>query len=162
MSWKSCLPKGGCLAALILFTSRALIAQQAQPDRFSKILNRLDELEKQNQELLSEIKALREELQKANAPAPPESANLEEKVAVAEQRINEQAQTKVEASQRFPISFTGMFLFDSFAAKGTSSVAFLNNYEDYTLGQPGAGATLRESIIGLDFHGPHIFGRREN
>ncbi|MBV8572632.1 MAG: hypothetical protein JO319_18585 [Acidobacteriaceae bacterium] len=121
----------------------------------SKILDRLDDLEKQNKELLVEIQALREELHKTNPPLAGDLQALQEKVDVDAQRIDEQAQTKVEASQRLPISLTGMFLLDAFLTQGAYNANF---NADYGLGQPGGGATLRESIIGLNFHGAPIFG----
>jgi hypothetical protein len=133
-----------------------LVAQQ-QPssETVSRILDRLDRLEKQNEEVLSEIRSLREELEKpGTAAAQPASPPLDERVNAAEQRIREQAQTKVEASQRFPITLTGTFLFDTFAAKGSNNPFFLDAYSEYALGTPGAGATLNQSIIGLDFRGP--------
>src|ERR1700722_11612926 len=122
------------------------------------ILDRLDALEKQNQSLLAEIKSLREEV-KAQQPASPQAAEeLGDRVSVAENRIAEQAQTKVGASQRLPVSLTGMILFDSNLIHGNGSDAFQQNYSDYSEGAPGGGATLRQSIIGLAVDGPHIFG----
>jgi len=67
------------------------------------IVERLDQLEKQNAELLQEIKSLRE-LVATNTAVQQVSAN----------RIEEQAQTKIETSQRFPIKLTGMALFNAF------------------------------------------------
>ena len=155
MCCRSCLHNTCRIAALALLTSSVLLSQQPAPDKESRILERLDELEKQNKELLSEIQALREELHSMSTPPDEDQQNLQEKVSVDEQRINEQAQTKVEASQKFPISLTGMFLFDGFVAKGTNTA---NTYEDYSLGGPGGGANLQQSIIGLDFRGPQILG----
>ena len=48
-----------------------------------------------------------------NAPVPG-SPPLDERVQVAEQRVADLSQEKVEASQRFPISLTGMVLFNAF------------------------------------------------
>ena len=157
---KSCLLKLGCIlaCALMLLHRNVMLAQQPPAEALSKILERLDQLEKQNKELISEIQALRADLQKENALAASDAQDVEEKVEVAQQRIDEQAQTKVEASQRFPISLTGMFLFDSFLTHGPRSQAFQDRYEDYSLGAPGGGANLNQSIIGLNFHGPQIPG----
>src|ERR1022692_3172343 len=48
-----------------------------------------------------------------SAPAAVQ-ATPEERLDIQERRIDEQAQTKVEASQRFPIRLTGMALFNTF------------------------------------------------
>jgi hypothetical protein len=144
--WNLCSRVALFLAVLWAWTPA--IAQQSppptapSPETVQKILDRLDSLEKQNAELLNEIHSLRQEL--AGTPKTPP---LEERVEAVEQRTAEQAQTKVGTSQRFPISLTGMFLFD---ATDTNRSAYPDSQ--------GTGASLRQSIIGLEFYGPHIFG----
>lgn len=156
MSWNSYSRRRALIATFVFLLRPTLFAQQQpSPETVSRILDRLDQLEKQNEQLLSEIRTLRAEVQKSSAAtAQPSSPPLEERVSAAEQRITEQAQTKVEASQRFPITLTGMFLVDAFAGKGSNNPLFLDAYSNYALGTPGGGATLNQSIIGLDFHGP--------
>jgi hypothetical protein len=144
-----------------------LLAAQQSSD-VQKILDRMDRLELENRNLAAEVRALREELVASRtnapqtnpppvdqaAPAPP----LEERVAVQERRIEEQAQTKVEASQRFPITLTGMVLFNGFLngkANGgqqdptTASVSTTPLY---------GGGTLSQSVLGLQVQGPRVFG----
>ncbi len=159
----------GLLAVALLAAPLGLRAQ-APPD-LSAILARLDRLERENRELTDEVKALRARLDGTSAdaagpvapagaasPAAPPSVpqSLEDKVAIDQQRIEEMAQTKVEAAERFPIRLTGMLLFN----------AFLNSHQTggfqypATAVNPGpgeAGATLRQTIIGLDFRGPTTF-----
>ena len=88
----------------------------------------------------------------ANTPASP-GATLEDKVEIQGQRIDELAQTKVEASQKFPIRITGMALFNAFLnSRQTGGVEY-----PVTASAPGAssaGATLRQTIIGLEYRGP--------
>src|SRR5207245_1995777 len=83
------------LAVLLLPT--ALLAQS--PPEMRKILDRLQRLEEQNKTLLSEIHSLREELAAATAHAPEspaaDAAHLGERLTVAEQRIQDQDQSKV-------------------------------------------------------------------
>ena len=87
-------------------------AAQPAPD-MQKVLERLDQLEQENHKLLDEIQALRREVSQSHAGEAP-TATVEERVDIAEKRIEELAQTKVEASQRFPISVTGMLLFNAY------------------------------------------------
>src|ERR1017187_2881793 len=107
-----------CLTRLrhvILFSLlwSAALSAQTPPD-MSAIAERLDRLERANRAMAEEIQALRVELAAAHAePAAPVTA-LAEKVVVQGQRIEEQAQTKVEATQRFPIGITGMALVNAF------------------------------------------------
>jgi len=134
----------------------AALAQTPAP--MEKILDRLDELEKQNRALLDEIRSLREEV-KARQPVGAEAAeDLKDRVGVAENRIAEQAQSKVGSGQRLPVSLNGMILFDSNLIHGTGVYSVPANYASYSEGVPGAGATLSQSIIGLRFEGPSIAG----
>jgi hypothetical protein len=82
--------------------------------------------------------------------------SLDDKVAINQQRIDEMNQTKVESSERFPIRITGMALFNSFMdSRESGGVEY-----PVTATNPGpgeAGATFRQTIIGLDYRGPTTF-----
>ena len=94
-------------------------------------------------------------------PAPP-PPTVEERLDIQQQRIEEQAQTKVEASQKFPIRVTGMALFNAFLNSRQSGGA------DYPVtaaatGAAHSGATVRQTIVGLEFSGPRaIWGAKVN
>ena len=75
---------------------------------------------------------------------------------MVQQRVEEQAQSKVEASQKFPIRLTGMALFNSFLnSRGSGGGEYPTVASAPTA--EAAGATLRQTIIGLDFRGPRTF-----
>lgn len=132
-------------------------APQTSPD-IQKVLDRLDKLEDENRMLLDEIHALRNELEQSRA-APPEAsvpAPIDERLGVQESRTAELAQSKVEASQKLPVSLTGMLLFNSFINGKNGGGA-----EDPVLASQNAapaasGATLRQTVIGLKFSGPDL------
>jgi hypothetical protein len=135
----------------LLFSSTVLQAQNSP--ELTSVLARLDRLEQQNQELLAEIKALRAELTPARPDTPLGAATVEQRLEIQENRIDEQAQSKVESSQRFPVRLTGMALFNAFANSRT------NGGFDYPTiasapGEGKAGATMGQTIIGLEFRGP--------
>ncbi len=146
------------LLAAALFWPLAAVAQS--PAEMARILDRLDRLEQENRALAEQVKQLTARLDGASpAPAPaapaetPPRITVEDRLEIAEHRIEEQAQTKVEASQKFPIRLTGMALFNAFANSKQSGGA------DYPVvaSSPGPGhdgATVRQSIIGLEFRGP--------
>src|SRR5258708_834412 len=155
-----------CSLPLALFLPVVVLAQ-SQPE-VQQILERLQRLEEQNQKLMSEIHALRQELaasgirraESTPAEAQP-AAGLEERVAIAEQRIEEQAQTKVESEHKLPIKLTGILLFNAFANGRNSGSQYPTTAALLPAGQRGAaadGATIRQSILGLQFQGPEIFG----
>jgi len=144
-----------CPAAAMWLLSAA--PAPAQTADMQKILERLDRIEERNKALTAEIQALREELAAARSPAPTPAAPTEERLQVQESRTAELAASKVEASQRFPIRLTGMVLFNSFL---NSSGSGGQEYSNIAL--PGearsGGATVRQSILGLDYSGPTVFG----
>lgn len=154
--------------------SALLLAQT--PSELAGILQRLDRLEQENRQLTQQVQQLRDELAAARsekgapppgaaAPGPaasqqaPQAAaapSVEERLDIQGHRIDEQAQSKVESSQKFPIRLTGMALFNAFANADQSGGV------DYPVvaapaGSAHDGATLRQSIIGLEFRGPRTF-----
>jgi hypothetical protein len=164
------------VALFLLFVPLLVSAQERKnPSQASndleRILQRLDRLEQENRDLAAEVHALRMELaagragpvapppqpgaeQEVNPPAPP----LEERVAVNERRIEDLAQTKVEASQRLPVSLTGMLLFNTFL-NGKAHGGFQDPLTASLTNNPGAGGgSPSQTIIGLRFQGPRILG----
>ncbi len=150
---------GLCLLALAVPRPAA---PQTSPD-LQKIFDRLDKLEDDNHKLLDEIHALRNELAaarntEASAPASPALASNDERLAVQESRTAELEQSKVAASQRFPISLTGMLLFNAFANGRDSGGA-----QNPVVAGPGPsaatdGASVQQTTLGLKFNGPNLPG----
>jgi hypothetical protein len=136
--------------------------QTAQTDRLPRdvgaILARLDRIERENQALLEEVRALRSEVsalrEQPPAVSPEAAAAIQEKVDVQAARIDELDQTKVGSTQRFPIQLSGMVLFNAFANSHQSG-----GVEYPTLAAPPGlardGATMQQTILGLEFRGPH-------
>jgi hypothetical protein len=150
---------------LILLLVPPLLPAQEKSE-FQQILERLDRLEQENRSLTAEVRALRTELAahpegesaSASPDVTPSAAPLEERAAILERRTDELAQTKVEASQRFPVTLTGMALFNAFL-NGRAN----GGQQDPLTASPsnnrsGGGASLSQSIIGLTFHGPQVWG----
>jgi hypothetical protein len=159
------------LPFLIVIFALNLYAQ-GKPDSsavLQQILDRLDSLEKQNQELVKEVRTLRQQLQvsppasqppadaAAAAAKPKEQPSLDERLAVEEGRTAEQAQTKVEASHKFPIQLDGMLLFNAFANGKYYEAPYSNEYGVLT-GPNTSGATFRQTLLGLRFQGPSLPG----
>jgi hypothetical protein len=146
-------------AAVILLP--VFLHAQTSPE-LARILERLDRLEHQNQELLEQVRSLRTELSSArNEPAAasatnpptPDQATVEQRLDIQEQRTDELAQSKVEASQKFPIRLTGMALFNAFANSRQSGGTEYPTIA-FPTGPAHDGATVRQTIIGLEFQGP--------
>ncbi|HYM12373.1 MAG TPA: hypothetical protein VEU62_16675 [Bryobacterales bacterium] len=189
-------------AGLVPGQAQTAAAVEKGPDRgqapagaaIRSIDQRLDRLERQNAELLDEVRLLRRELEALEQPgsalhlaaaggsgsatprgakSPAESAPsaaipsanaplseserieaLEEKAAVQEGQLKEQDEVKVESSQRVPIRLTGMALFNAFRNSRNAGPAGYPVFASITPGPINSGATLRQSVIGLQFNGP--------
>src|SRR2546423_10979726 len=139
--------------AVLFVLVPALSPAQNAPD-LRQVLDRLDRLEAQNRALLDEIRSLRGQI----TAAAPEQAPLPERVDVVERRIDEQAQAKVEASQRLPITLTGMALFNAFSNTSLNGQSEFPVLASTVKGDHSSGGTFRQSVIGLKFNGPEIPG----
>ncbi len=146
-----------CHRAILLvpFLGAALAAQTSNELR--QVLERLDTLESQNRNLLAEVKALRQEVAAARGETTEESPPLEERLSVQERRIEEQAQAKVEASQRMPVQLTGMVLMNAFHNGRRSGESQYPVVAGARPNSSNAGASLRQTLIGFKFHGPEVF-----
>jgi hypothetical protein len=152
-----------CYVALSLWPL-SLSGQTGQ--QLSNIMERLDRVERENRSLSEEVRSLRAELaaslastRESKGPVntaeaqPAGVADLEEKLEMQQQRVDELQATKVEASQKFPIRLTGMALFNAFLNSKQNGGAEYPVVASAT-GAGTAGATIRQTIVGLDFRGP--------
>lgn len=141
------------------------ILQGQTSAEMTAILQRLDRLEQQNRELQEQVQSLRTQLSAVQGeappqtvavqqpPAPPAQPPVQQQLDIHEQRIDEQAQSKVESSQKFPIRLTGMALFNSFLNSRQSGGMEYPTTASYA-GRAYDGATISQTILGLEFRGP--------
>ena len=125
-----------------------------------QVLDRLAHLEQQNNDLAAQVRDLRAQLEASSAtaaPSPPAAPTIPERVAVVEQRTADLDQVKVESSQRFPISITGMALFNAFSNGRDNGGLQQPPFASLSSGASTSGATFRQTIFGLSFHGPETF-----
>jgi uncharacterized protein (UPF0335 family) len=133
---------------VMLLVAAAFPAQGQTNPELKQILERLDRLERENETLRQEVQTLRSEIHPAEGPG------VDERLVVQESRSAEQAQTKVESSQRFPIRLTGMALVNTFINSKQNggvddpTIAYLGR------GNATGGASWHQTVIGLDYQGP--------
>jgi hypothetical protein len=163
------------LSRMLLFLL-PLAAWAQSSSEFKEILDRLSRLEDENRTLANEVRALREQLttqgppKAAEAPVvdaqtptsqtPPAQATPSERLDVVENRVKELEQTKVEASQRFPIKLTGTLLFNAFLNGKYSDDQQYPTTAQPTSGTSSTGASFRQTVIGLEFTGPTWAGAK--
>jgi hypothetical protein len=172
------------LVALLLLTGthptpaqtadQADLAQRIQQltDAMAKTQAQVDESQRALDEMRKEITALKQEIApgEAAAGAPAQGAapsqtasdsavqDLRERVAVVESQIATHEQSKVESESRYPVRFTGLMLMNGFV---NSSAVDIAPTPTVAVGGPGSvGSSIRQTILGLDASGPHLFGAR--
>src|ERR1035438_8855887 len=152
------------LTMLFLFGGAATAGAQNTPE-MREVTGRLERLEKDNETLTEELRALRKELAALHSPVPetvtaatPSTQPApEETQAVEHARIDELNQTKVESSRKFPIRITGMVLFNAYLNGQYNGGT--NNPPAASLGsaESTGGATLSQTTLGLLYNGPQTF-----
>ena len=77
-----------------------------------------------------------------------------------ESQLAAQEQTKVESASKYPVTLSGMILMSGFVNTHATDSAPTPGVA--RSGSGASGATLRQSVLGVDATGPHIFGARSH
>ena len=85
-----------------------------------------------------------------------EIQDLRERQAIQESQIATHEQTKVESESKYPIKITGLLLLNGFV--NTRAVDMPSTPTVSVGGSGSSGATVRQTVLGFDAHGPHLFG----
>jgi hypothetical protein len=126
------------------------LAPAQSPDQVQALLDRLAQLEHDNESLRREIGELRSDL-----------TSLAESNAISERRIDEQEQKKVEAAQLFPVRLRGVLLVNAFRNSAGAGGADTPLVASRTPGPRTSAVTMRQTVIGLEFRGPQsLWGAR--
>jgi hypothetical protein len=141
-------------------------------EMMTRVQAQLNESQRQLEDMRQQLAALKGESGKAADPASPQAAesdaaklaaeveDLRERQSLQEAQIATQEQTKVESESRFPVKVSGLVLMNGFVNTRAVDMAATP-----TLAIPGAGSTgasVRQTIMGVDMRGPHLFGARSH
>lgn len=88
--------------------------------------------------------------------SPPLPSEIREQLAIEDSQIATLETTKVETESKYPLKLSGLLLFNAYANTRQVDVA-----PDPTYAVDGSGSTgfsVRQTILGLDARGPHLFG----
>ena len=83
--------------------------------------------------------------------------DLRERQALQESEIATQEQAKVESESKYPVKVTGMLLMNGFM--NTSAVDLAATPTVAMSGSGNAGASVRQTMLGFDAHGPAYIRR---
>lgn len=156
------------------------LAQQVQAlsETLSRTQNQLEQSQRELNELRNQLSALKLQLAAhppSSSTTPPATAeatpatpspsssstaaaidDLRERQALQESQIATHEQSKVESDSKYPVKVTGLLLFNGFV--NTRAVNLAATPTVATGGSGSTGATIRQTILGFDARGPHLFG----
>lgn len=152
------------LSAQIEHLTNAIARTQSQLDESQR---ELDEMRKELSQLKGQVAnntpgsgtPAVEDTQDSSSAADANAAavdDLREREAVNESKIATHEQDKVESESKYPVRVTGLLLLNGFV--NTSAV---NAASTPTVAVPGSGSTgasARQTVLGIDARGPHLFG----
>lgn len=151
------------------------LAQQVQKltEAMARTQAQLEQSQRDLEEMRKQLSVLQHQMAQSGpsaadtaSPSSPASSqsssatveDIRERQAMDETKIATQEQTKVESESRYPVKITGLLLLSGFVNTGAVDMPATP-----TVALPGSGSTgaaIRQSILGLDAHGPHLFGAR--
>jgi hypothetical protein len=136
--------------------------------------NQLEQSRRQIQQLQEELGQIRKQLDVSKSEitassgvsdsAPTKEADsLRERVETLEAQVKLHDQTKVESTSKYPLRITGLILFNSFVNRGS-----VDNFDLPSIAVPhtaglsngGGGASLRQTILGIEGFGPRVAGAK--
>jgi hypothetical protein len=166
------------LALLSALTMRAT-AQESAADKVQQLTDAMKAVQAQldaSQRQLDEMRGQLAALQKAAGVPADNSATqaaetdaarlaaqvdeLRERQGMQETQLAVQEQTKVESESKFPVKISGLVLMNGFV--NTRNVDMPATPTFALAGAGSTGATLRQTILGVDMRGPHLLGARSH
>ncbi len=143
---------------------------QSQVDRLAEMINReqaalessqrqIEVLRRQVAELQGQLVGSRQAPQQTEEAVARLNADVEsirERQEVQQSEIATHQQDKVESASKFPVKVTGLILMNTFV--NTAAVDVPASPTVATGGSGTTGISLRQTVLGLDARGPHVFG----
>lgn len=161
-----------CEAPLPLFSQAQTQAQQSLEKKVEQLTEtmvrtqaQLEESQRQMEEMRRQIAALKQQILEngAEAAATEDAAKLAKEVdeirerqAMQESQIATHEQTKVESESKYPVKLTGLILLNGFV--NTRKVDMVATPTIASSGSGSTGASVKQTILGIEARGPHLFG----
>lgn len=87
-----------------------------------------------------------------------DTQDVRERQAMQQSQIATLDQAKVESASKYPVRISGLILFNGFA--NTSAVDIASTPTIAVGGAGSTGASVRQTMLGIEATGPHLFGAR--
>jgi hypothetical protein len=164
-----CLGSIGCVA-------QETSSNPTEVDRVSRELqetrSELAESRQQIKDLRRDLDELRNQVQsdhpsstETTPPAASTVANADQDVGFLAAKIAELHQDKVESASKYPVKISGLVLFNAYRNSGSLDIQDLPSlaFPRYPGTPDGSiGATMRQTLLGVDASGPKVFGAQSS
>jgi hypothetical protein len=162
-------------------TSQENLSQEIQKltDAMSLTQTQLEQSQRQLDEMRKQLSELQRQMAQSGANASSQSPagsvsasssssqaepeadsaaiqDIRERQAMQESQIATLEQSKVESVSKYPIKVTGLLLLNGFVNTGAVDMAATPTIA--LQGSGSTGATVRQTVLGIDARGPHLFG----
>jgi uncharacterized coiled-coil protein SlyX len=145
----------------------ARVSRELQETRseLAESRRQIEELRQGLQELRNQVQASHSLETVPPSPVEPSAANADKDASFLAAKVAELHQDKVESASKYPVKLSGLVLFNSYRNSGSldmqdvPSLAF-PKYPGSPA--PGIGATLRQTVLGIDATGPKVFGAQSS
>jgi hypothetical protein len=158
-----------CMAGLRVYSQSA--SDQGIRDQLKRLTDAMTHTQAEIEESQRQLQQIREQLtalqQQLAASEPAGSAQLSaavneirEQQSMQEAQIATHEQAKVESESKYPVKLSGLVLLNGFV--NTSQV---DDPATPTIVLPGrgtTGATVEQTVLGVDARGPHLFSARSH
>jgi hypothetical protein len=164
---------------LLAFREKSLKAQTATQESLAQQVQKINETmvrtqaqleqsQREMDEMRRQLATLQQQIANAGAQTASPSAagvkasieELHEKQAMQEAQIATHEQNKVETASKYPVKISGLLLFNGFV--NTHQVDLASTPTVALPGSGSTGASVRQTVLGIDARGPHLFGARSH
>lgn len=140
---------------------------QQLTEAMSQAQKRLDESQHEMEQMRAQLAALQQQMAQGHAEEATSSTaaqlsaaveQIREQQSLEESQIATHEQAKVESESKYPLKLSGLVLLTGFV-----NTAQMDDPVTPSLVLEGAGATgasLRQTVLGIDARGPHLFNAR--
>ncbi|HEX4427489.1 MAG TPA: hypothetical protein VH079_18960 [Terriglobales bacterium] len=125
----------------------------------------IEELRKGLEELRSQMQGAQSSANVTFPSADPTTAAADEDVNFLAAKVNEIHQDKVESGSKYPVKLSGLILFNSYLNNGNLDLQDLPNLafpKTPGVANGSLGATLTQTLLGLNVTGPTLFGAKSS
>jgi hypothetical protein len=123
----------------------------------------IEELRQGLQELRNQVQASHPVATELPSSAEPSTASADQDASFLAAKVAELHQDKVESASKYSVKLSGLVLFNSYRNSGSLDIEDLPSLAfPRSPGTPdgSVGATLRQTVLGIQATGPNLFGAR--